>query len=83
MATWHAADGLATDARYDVYDGDSDPSPVTVLVDQTVPPDSSVYAGWKVLATRDFQSTDKLVKVSCPAIPATPWLPTACALFRC
>jgi len=63
MATWQTATDLATDARYDVYDGGADPSPVTVLVDQTAVPNSSVYAGWKILTTRNFQSTDKLIRV--------------------
>ena len=64
LVTWQAASTLATNASYTIYDGNADASPVTVSVDQTFPPSSSIYAGWKVLTTRNFQNTDKLIKVT-------------------
>jgi hypothetical protein len=64
LATWRAASDQATDASYAVYNGDADPSPVTVSVDQTVAPASNVYGGWKLLTTRNFTSADKRVKVA-------------------
>jgi hypothetical protein len=63
LATWRAASDQATNARYVVYDGDADAAPVTVPVDLTATPTSSVYAGWKLLTTRNFTSSDKKIKV--------------------
>ena len=56
LATWPAASDQATNARYVVYDGDADASPVTVAVDQTAAPNSSIYAGWTLLTTRTLQA---------------------------
>lgn len=63
LATWHATPNQAIDACYDVFDGDIATPTVTVLVDQTAAPNSSVYQGWRILTTRNFQSGDKKVKV--------------------
>jgi prepilin-type N-terminal cleavage/methylation domain-containing protein len=64
LTTWQAASNLATNARYKIYDGNADASPVSVSVNQTVAPASTIYAGWKVLTTRYFQSSEKLIKVT-------------------
>jgi hypothetical protein len=63
LAKWPAIAGQATDAAYTVYDGDDDPSPVTVTVNQTVASNSSVYSGWTVLTRRYFRGDSRPIKV--------------------
>jgi prepilin-type N-terminal cleavage/methylation domain-containing protein len=62
LATWHAAADLASDARFDVYDGDVATTPTTVSVNQTAAP-NSFYAGWQILTTRNFTNANKTINV--------------------
>jgi prepilin-type N-terminal cleavage/methylation domain-containing protein len=64
VATWPAATSLATDAKYEVYQGTTLKATISP-VDQTVTPNSAACNGWRLLTTQAF--TDS----GAPTLPLT------------